>query len=78
VRREIDRALLAHLLDGSNRAYPDGDPETREKVRKEHLEYTRESDLLDALPQPDAVAIGSYNIDIRSRIARWSRAASTR
>ena len=31
----------------------------------------RESDLLDARPQPDAVALGSYNIDIREVERTW-------
>jgi hypothetical protein len=31
----------------------------------------RESDLLDARPQPDAVALGSYNIDIREIERTW-------
>ena len=31
----------------------------------------RESDLLDAAPQPDAVALGSYNIDIREVERTW-------
>ena len=31
----------------------------------------RESDLLDARPQPDAVAVGSYNIDIREVERTW-------
>jgi hypothetical protein len=30
-----------------------------------------ESDLLDARPQPDAVAVGSYNIDIREVERTW-------
>jgi hypothetical protein len=31
----------------------------------------RESDLLDARPQPDAVGVGSYNIDIREIERTW-------
>jgi hypothetical protein len=31
----------------------------------------READLLDARPQPDAVAVGSYNIDIREVERTW-------
>ena len=31
----------------------------------------READLLDARPQPDAVALGSYNIDIREVERTW-------
>jgi hypothetical protein len=31
----------------------------------------RERDLLDALPQPDAVAVGSYNVDIREIERTW-------
>ena len=115
-----------NLLDGSNRDYPDGDAETRERVRTHHLHYTqsllwflstdedvpprirdelqrwglcadefthtdgwphqlyvrdgrrmlgdyvlRESDLLDARSQPDAVGLGSYNIDIREVERTW-------
>ena len=30
-----------NLLDGSNRDYPDGDAETRERVRTHHLHYTQ-------------------------------------
>jgi hypothetical protein len=115
-----------NLLDGSNRAYPDGDAEARAHVRAHHLRYTRallfflsndddvpahirgemrrwglcadefqdtggwphqlyvrdgrrmlgehvlaEADLLDARPQPDEVARGSYNIDIREVERTW-------
>jgi hypothetical protein len=115
-----------NVLDGSNRAYPDGDAEARARVAAEHLhhaqallhdlatddavpahirdevsrwgpaadEFTdgggwphqlyvrdgrrmvgayvlRETDLLDARPLPDAVALGSYNIDIREVERTW-------
>jgi FAD dependent oxidoreductase len=115
-----------NLLDGSNRAYPDGDAETRARVRRHHLRYTQsllwflasdeevpvhiraelrewglcadefadtggwphqlyvrdgrrmlgayvltEADLLDARLQPDEVARGSYNIDIREVERTW-------
>jgi hypothetical protein len=115
-----------NVLDGSNREYPDGDSETRERVRAHHLSYTQsllwflstdddvpahirdevqrwglcadefqdtggwphqlyvrdgrrmlgehvltEADLLDARPQPDEVARGSYNIDIREVERTW-------
>ncbi|MBA2361186.1 MAG: FAD-dependent oxidoreductase, partial [Actinobacteria bacterium] len=115
-----------NLLDGSNRAYPDGDEETRDRVREGHLRYTqaflfylahddavppaisdevarwgpcadefedtdgwphqlyvrdgrrmlgeyvlREQDLVDARPQVDVVALGSYNIDIREVERTW-------
>jgi hypothetical protein len=115
-----------NVLDGSNRDYPNGDTETRERVRAHHLHYTqsllwflssdddvpprirkemqqwgicadeftdtdgwphqlyvrdgrrmvgdyvlRESDLLDARPQPDEVSLGSYNIDIREVERTW-------
>jgi hypothetical protein len=115
-----------NLLDGSNRDYPDGDDESRARVRAHHLHYTqsllwflasdesvpahirdeinrwgrcadefadadgwphqlyvrdgrrmlgeyvlRESDLVDARPQPDAVALGSYNIDVREIERTW-------
>jgi hypothetical protein len=115
-----------NVLDGSNRAYPDGDSAARTDVRAHHLRYTqsflyflsydddvppsiraelgrwglcadefedtngwphalylrdgrrmlgehvlRERDLLDAIPQHDAVALGSYNIDIREVERTW-------
>jgi FAD dependent oxidoreductase len=115
-----------NVLDGSNREYPDGDADTRARIRDEHLVYTqallfflanddsvpthirsdiarwglcadefvdtdgwphqlyvrdgrrmlgeyvlREQDLLDARPQPDEVARGSYNIDIREVERTW-------
>jgi hypothetical protein len=114
-----------NLLDGSNRGYPDGDDETRARIREHHLHYTqaflyflandaanrrvcepvrkwgtcldefadtggwppqlyvrdgrrmlgayvlREQDLLAARAQPDAVATGSYNIDIREVERTW-------
>lgn len=107
-----------NVLDGSNRAYPDGDEEARKRVRAHHLRYTRaflwflaerdlldgwglcadefedadgwphqlyvrdgrrllgehvltEQDLLEARPQPDTVAHGSYNIDIREIERTW-------
>jgi hypothetical protein len=113
-----------NLLDGSNRDYPDGDVETRGRVRAHHLRYTQaflfylandapehirsevarwglcedeftdgggwphqlyvrdgrrmlgehvltEADLLAARPQPDAIAYGSYNIDIREVERTW-------
>ena len=115
-----------NVLDGSNRAYPDGDADERAHVREHHLRYTRallyylahdesvpehirrelsrwgpcadefedtdgwphqlyvrdgrrmlgdyvlrEADLVDARPQHDAVALGSYNIDIREVERTW-------
>jgi hypothetical protein len=115
-----------NVLDGSNRAYPDGDAGARARVRAHHLRYTQaflhflahdddvpphiraevaewgpcadefvdtggwphqlyvrdgrrmlgahvltEHDLLDARPQPDAVALGSYNIDLREIERTW-------
>ncbi|MFL5955362.1 MAG: FAD-dependent oxidoreductase [Gaiellaceae bacterium] len=115
-----------NLLDGSNRGYPDGEGDTRARVRGHHLHYTQsllyflahdedvparirlelqrwgtctdefgdtggwphqlyvrdgrrmlgahvltERDLLDARPQPDEVARGSYNIDIREIERTW-------
>jgi FAD dependent oxidoreductase len=115
-----------NLLDGSNRAFPDGDAAARDRVRAHHLLYTQsllyflshddgvpanvraalqrwgrctdefadtggwphqlyvrdgrrmlgahvltEHDLLDARPQPDEVARGSYNIDIREIERTW-------
>lgn len=115
-----------NLLDGSNRAYPDGDEQTRQEIRDRHLAYTREllyylqndddipgeireklrgwflcadefedtggwphqmyirdgrrmlgktvlteHELLDGVRQPDTVALGSYNIDIREIERTW-------
>jgi hypothetical protein len=115
-----------NVLDGSNRDYPDGSTEARERVRAHHLRYTQsllwflshdadvpahiraemsgwglcadefqdtggwphqlyvrdgrrmlgehvltEGDLLDARPQPDEVARGSYNIDLREIERTW-------
>ena len=41
-------------------------------ARRMRGEYVlREADLLDARPQPDAVALGSYNIDIREIERTW-------
>jgi hypothetical protein len=115
-----------NLLDGSNRAYPDGDDDARALVRAHHLRYTQaflyflandddvpaqirdevqrwgtcadefadtdgwphqlyvrdgrrmlgehvltEHDLVDARPQFDAVAHGSYNIDLREIERTW-------
>jgi hypothetical protein len=115
-----------NVLDGSNRAYPDGDAGARARVRAHHLRYTQaflhflahdddvpphiraevaewgpcadefadtggwphqlyvrdgrrmlgayvltEHDLLDARPQLDAVALGSYNIDLREIERTW-------
>ncbi len=115
-----------NVLDGSNRAYPDGDDATRREVRERHRRFAhgllwflardedvprhirdevsrwglcadeftgtdgwphqlyvrdgrrligehvlRESDLLDASPQEDVVALGSYNIDVREIERTW-------
>ncbi len=116
----------SNLLDGSNRGYPDGGRETRDRIRDHHLQCTqgllyyranddgvplhirkeagrwgpcadefvdnggwphqlyvrdgrrlvgeyvlRETDLLEAHPQPDVIALGSYNIDIREVERTW-------
>ncbi|MGW6337039.1 FAD-dependent oxidoreductase [Nocardia rhamnosiphila] len=34
--------LSLNLLDGSNWAYPEADPEHREKIRRHHFDYTRD------------------------------------
>jgi hypothetical protein len=115
-----------NMLDGSNRAYPEGDEATRAAVRDRHLHYAgallyflatdedvperiraevgrwgrcadefqdtggwphqlyvrdgrrmvgayvlRERDLVGAAPQPDVVALGSYNVDIREVERTW-------
>lgn len=105
-----------NVLDGSNRDYPDGDEEARERVREHHRRYTlgflftlserglldgwgfptdefggglphqlyvrearrllgahvlTERDLLEARPQADVVALGSYNIDVREVERTW-------
>ncbi|HEX3806502.1 MAG TPA: FAD-dependent oxidoreductase [Gaiellaceae bacterium] len=57
-----------NVLDGSNRAYPDGDREARARVRAHHLRYTQSflwflaSD--DAVPEP-----------IRAELGRWGLCA---
>jgi hypothetical protein len=43
--------------------------ESRARIRDDHLRYTQ--GLLDARPQPDLVALGSYNIDIREVERTW-------
>lgn len=115
-----------NVLDGSNRAYPDGDAAVRARVRARHLHYTQsllhhlshadtvpahirtematwglcadefgdtggwphqlyvregrrilgeyvlvEADLVDARRQPDVVALGSYNLDVREVRRSW-------
>ncbi|HUQ22322.1 MAG TPA: FAD-dependent oxidoreductase [Gaiellaceae bacterium] len=107
-----------NVLDGTNRGYPDGDGETRGRVREHHLRYTQgflwflsergllegwglcadefedtggwphqlyvrdgrrmlgayvltEHDLTGARAQRDAIALGSYNIDIREVERTW-------
>jgi hypothetical protein len=115
-----------NVLDGSNRAYPDGSDDDRRRVYAHHLEHAqallfflatdedvpgpvrrevgrwglcadeftatggwppqlyvrdgrrmlgeyvlRESDLLSARRQPDTVAYGSYNIDLREIERTW-------
>ena len=115
-----------NLLDGSNRGYPDGDEETRGRIRDRHLAYSHEllfylqnddgvpawvrkqlgewslcadeftdtggwphqlyvrdarrmvgatvlteHEILDRARPPDAIAVGSYNIDIREIERTW-------
>jgi hypothetical protein len=57
-----------NVLDGSNRAYPDGDDATRARVREHHLRYTQS--LLWFLQSDDAVPS-----HIRSEVARWGLCA---
>jgi len=57
-----------NLLDGSNRAYPEGDQVARERVCEEHLRYTQA--LLYYLAHDDAVPIR-----IRNEVARWGPCA---
>jgi hypothetical protein len=57
-----------NLLDGSNRAYPDGDVETRERVRAHHLRYTQA--FLFFLANDDEVPA-----PIRLELQRWGLAA---
>jgi hypothetical protein len=57
-----------NLLDGSNRDYPDGDAETRGRVRDRHLHHTQS--LLWFLAQDDAVPG-----HVRDEVARWGRCA---
>ncbi len=57
-----------NLLDGCNRAYPDGDETARERVREEHLHYTRA--LLYYLAHDEHVPAR-----VRHEVARWGPCA---
>jgi hypothetical protein len=57
-----------NLLDGSNRAYPDGDGQTRASVRERHLRYTQ--GLLHYLANEETVPA-----HIRDEVARWGPCA---
>ena len=64
-----------NLLDGSNRAYPDGDGQTRAVVRERHLRYTQASPPLPrtrSRPAPSATAGGF----VRRRVRRHGRLAA--
>jgi hypothetical protein len=55
-----------NVLDGSNRAYPDGDDTTRARVRERHLGYTRRFLFYLANDAPP---------HIRTEVARWGLCA---
>jgi hypothetical protein len=57
-----------NLLDGSNRDYPDGDDETRRRIRERHLTYTQS--FLYFLATDDDVPAR-----IRDEVARWGPCA---
>ena len=57
-----------NLLDGSNRGYPDGSREERERIKARHLEYTQ--GLLHFLAHDEAVPDR-----IRVEVARWGPCA---
>jgi hypothetical protein len=57
-----------NVLDGSNRDYPDGDAETRERVREHHLAYAQS--LLWFLSHDESVPS-----HVREEIARWGLCA---
>jgi hypothetical protein len=57
-----------NVLDGSNRAYPDGDEEARGRVRAHHLRYTHS--LLYFLAHDDDVPK-----HVRDEVARWGPCA---
>jgi hypothetical protein len=57
-----------NVLDGSNRAYPDGDETARARVREHHLRYSRS--LLWFLASDDDVPAR-----IRAEVARWGLCA---
>jgi hypothetical protein len=57
-----------NVLDGSNRAYPDGDEDTRRRVREEHLRHAQ--GLLWFLTHDDAVPDR-----IRAAVAEWGPCA---
>src|SRR3954454_6549667 len=57
-----------NVLDGSNRAYPDGDATTRRAVRDHHLHYT--ASLLHYLANDEDVPER-----VRNEMGRWGRCA---
>jgi hypothetical protein len=57
-----------NVLDGSNRGYPDGDDETRARIRAHHLRYTQA--LLWFLATDNSVPER-----IRQELGRWGRCA---
>ena len=57
-----------NVLDGSNRAYPDGDAAARADVRAHHLHYTQS--FLYFLSHDDEVPVG-----IRAELGRWGLCA---
>jgi hypothetical protein len=57
-----------NVLDGSNRDYPDGSDETRERIRTEHLRYTQA--FLYFLAHDDSVPSR-----VRDELRRWGPCA---
>ena len=57
-----------NVLDGSNRAYPDGDAAARDRVRERHLRYTQA--FLFFLSHDDSVPVA-----VRREVGRWGLCA---
>ena len=68
MRRELDRPFSLKVLDGSNRAYPDGDGSARGHVREHHSRFAHS--LLWFLATDDDVPR-----HIRDEVCRWGLCA---
>ena len=68
MRRELDRPFSLNVLDGSNRAYPDGDGSARGHVREHHRRFAHS--LLWFLATDDDVPR-----HIRDEVCRWGLCA---